>query len=96
MKQWFERMCIHEKNIKMITQVCSMSNDEQEIDIIDLFVYDPNPPKLSHRPKSLMCINRQENQTLAFKSWHPRTRWDDEECSVGQLCQGRDRSIIDG
>lgn len=35
---------------------------------IDLFVYDPNPPKLSHRPKSLMCINRQENQTLAFKS----------------------------
>lgn len=52
----------------MITQVCSMSNDEQEINIIDLFVYDPNPPKLSHRPKSLMCINRQENQTLAFKS----------------------------
>lgn len=33
---------------------------------IDLFVYDPNPPKLSHRPKSLMCINRQENQDPSF------------------------------
>lgn len=88
-------MCIHEETIKMnihnFVQWVTMNKRS-----IDLFVYDPNPPKLSHRPKSLMCINRQENQTLAFKSWHPRTRWDDEECSVGQLCQGRDRSIIDG
>lgn len=88
-------MCIHEETIKMnrhnFVQWVTMNKRS-----IDLFVYDPNPPKLSHRPKSLMCINRQENQTLAFKSWHPRTRWDDEECSVGQLCQGSDRSIIDG